>query len=375
MLTIHDFRHVLTGLAEKFIMDKKNFLPKLYPISRDITKTWFVQYFDSAGRPQKVYGNLNKLTTTADRMREARKLIKQVTDPKRVETRQRTDLIGNLDAALEYKRPALAKKSYQCYFSHLKKFVEWYRPARMKRPDISPAEYIRFMYEQDYHNNYIIKAKIFLGCLFKDLVKQLRYPDNPFEGIKVKKVKSQSLLPFHPKQSAAIKELVMQQDPQLWDAILFQYYLFFRPAEIRQLKIENILFEEMRVEAGVRITKDDDVLRKAIPVAMQGIMKKFEGYPAHWYIFSKHGQPGEHMLAMNNLTKRHRKILDQLNLSHRYGFYSWVHTGIRESAMSGIPHKQLQLQKGHSDLKVFDEYLKSLGVEDCVQLINNFPVI
>ncbi|MBS4041339.1 MAG: site-specific integrase [Flavobacteriales bacterium] len=356
-------------------MDKKNFFPKLYPLSRDISKTWFVQYQDKAGRPQKVYGKLNKLSTVAERMREARKLIKKLTDPQRVEIRQRTDLIGNLDAALEYKRPSLAKKSYQCYFSHLKKFSEWYRPAKAKKPDISPAEYIRFMYEQDYHNNYILKAKIFLGCLFKDLVKQLRYPHNPFEGIKVKKLKSQSLLPFHPNQVATIKEKVIEQDPQLWDAILFQYYLFFRPAEIRQLRIENILFDEMRVEAGVRITKDDDVLRKAIPVPMQDIINKFRGYPSEWFIFSKHGQPGSQMLSMNNLTKRHRKILDQLNISNRYGFYSWVHTGIRESAMSGIPHKQLQLQKGHSDLKVFDEYLKSLGVEDCVQLINNFPVI
>jgi len=46
---------------------------------------------------------------------------------------------------------------------------------------------------------------------------------------------------------------------------------------------------------------------------------------------------------------------------------------LKKAAMSGIPIKQLQLQKGHSDLKMFDEYLKDLGVNDCQLLVNNFP--
>ncbi len=356
-------------------MDKKIFAPTLYPLNRDLSKTWFVQYRDQSGRLLKVYGNLNRLTTLREREREAQRLIKKISSPDQVARRAKNDLIANLSAVLEYRRPALAKKSYQCYFSHLKKFTTWYRLEVLKRPDVSPAEYIREMQIAGYHNNYQIKAKIFMGCLFKMMMARGLYPDNPFEAIKIKKIKSRSLLAFHPDQVKAIKKLVLKQDPQLWDAIMFQYYLFFRPAEIRLLKIGNILFEEMRVEADASITKDDDVLRKAIPVSMQASIKKFKQYPVSWYIFSKGGEPGAKMLSMNNLTKRHRKILDQLNISSRYGFYSWTHTGIRESAMSGIPHKQLQLQKGHSDLKVFDEYLKNLGVEDCIQLINHFPAI
>jgi integrase len=292
-----------------------------------------------------------------------------------VAKKQRNDISSNLSAILEYRRPEFALKTYQTYFSILRYFIAWYRSESITRKDVSPGEYIRHMHEAGYHNNYKIKVKIFLGSLFKKMVKDGTYPVNPFADIKIKKLKGQSLLYFHPNQVKTLKKLIVKNDPQLWDAILFEYYLFFRPDEIRKLKIGNIMFDEMKVEVGVDITKDDDVLQKAIPVAMRPLIKKYKGLPADWFIFSRNGQPGEHMLSINNLNKRHRVFLDKLNISHRYALYSWVHTGIRESAMSGIPHKQLQLQKGHSDLKMFDEYLKNIGVNDCIQLINNFPRI
>jgi len=80
-------------------------------------------------------------------------------------------------------------------------------------------------------------------------------------------------------------------------------------------------------------------------------------------------------LSQNHLASKHLAFRKAANLSGRYAFYSWCHTGIKMAAMAGIPIKQLQLQKGHSDLKMFDEYLKNIGVEECWQLTNNFPVL
>lgn len=354
-------------------MNKKNFLPKLYPVDRDMQKTWFIKHVDPAGRPTKTYGRLNHLHTLEDRMKEANRLLTILQMPSSI--KQRRDLISNLSSVLEYKRPEFASKTYQCYFSHLKYFSAWYRTECAKRPEVSPAEYIRHMHEAGYHNNYKIKAKIFIGSLFKKLVKDNMYPDNPFADIKIKKLKGKSLLAFHPDQVKMLKKEILQKDPQLWDAVLFEYYLFFRPAEIRQLKIGNILFEEMKVDVDSSITKDDDVLQKAIPEPMRSTIMKFKGYPPSFYIFSSNGVPGPKMLGMNALNKRHRKILDDLNISNRYAFYSWVHTGAKNAAMAGVPMKQLQLQKGHHDLEMFNEYLKNIGVDDCTQLISQFPAI
>jgi integrase len=358
-------------------MNKKNFFPKLYPLSRELSKTWFIKFQDAAGYTRKKYGALNDLPTVELRLIEAQRMINELVAPGTVIIKQKSTqvLLSNLEAVIEYRRPSLAKKSYQCYCSHLKKFAEWFRPAVKANPLVSPGDFIRHMFECGYHNNYILKAKVILSLCFAELVNKQQYTANPFADIRVKKKKRRSLLPFHPAQIQAIKNLTLLRDPQLWDAILFQYYLFFRPGEIRQLRIGDIIFEEYVVEAHSDITKDHDELRKIIPVPMRPLIEKFRGYPRNWYIFSHNGLPGEKMLSTNNLATRHRKILDALDYSNRYGFYSWVHTGIRESVMSGIPHKQLQLQKGHSDLEVFDEYLKGLRVEDCNQLINQFPAI
>jgi integrase len=356
-------------------MSKKNFLPRLYPLDRDMGKTWFIKHTDPSGRPAKTYGRLNHLHTIQEREKEAERLLAILKQPAASSIKQRQDLISNLSAVLEYKRPEFATKTYQCYFSHLKYFSAWYRTERVKRPDVSAAEYIRHMHEAGYHNNYKIKAKIFIGSLFKKMVSDGLYDHNPFAEVKIKKVKGQSLLAFHPDQVKALKKIILAADPQLWDAIEFEYYLFFRPIEIRQLKISNILFEEMKVDVGSKITKDNDVLQKAIPEPMRATILKFKGYPPDYYIFSSNGLPGPKMLGMNAFNKRHRKFLDKLQISHRYAFYSWVHTGAKNAAMAGIPMKQLQLQKGHHDLEMFNEYLKNIGVDDCTQLIAQFPAI
>lgn len=356
-------------------MSKKNFLPRLYPLDRDMGKTWFIKHTDPAGRPAKTYGRLNHLQTIEEREKEAERLLTILCQPAAAAVKQRVDLIANLSAVLEYRRPEFATKTYQCYFSHLKYFSAWYRTERAKRPDVSPAEYIRHMHEAGYHNNYKIKAKIFIGSLFKNLVSNGLYHNNPFTEVRIKKLKGQSLLPFHNDQVKPLKKLILKEDPQLWDAILFEYYLFFRPHEIRQLRISNILFEAMKVDVGTKITKDDDVLQKVIPEPMQKAILKFKGYPPDFYIFSNNGLPGPKMLGMNTMNKRHRKFLDKLEMSHRYSFYSWVHTGAKNAAMAGVPMKQLQLQKGHNDLEMFNEYLKNIGVDDCTQLIAQFPAI
>lgn len=352
-------------------MDKKNFVPTLYPLDRNMGKHWFVTYYDH-GCKRKKYGNLNNISNKKKRLEEADRIIKQLLEPEEIRSAQYMGLIGNLEAVLDYKRPQLEDKSYQSYFSFLRGFAAWYH---LQPKNTDPAGYIRHMYVQKYHPNYILRCKITLGSWFKELVKQRLYPCNPFADIKIKKLKSQSLLPYHPKQIEELKNLMLREDPQLWIACLFQYYLLFRPKEIRMLKIENILFDEGMVSVGHDITKDDDVLLKAIPDAFKAIIEQFRTYPPNWYIFSYGGAPGPKILSRDQLSKRHRIILDIANYSHRYAFYSWVHTGAKEAIMAGIPAKQLQLQKGHSDLKMFDEYLKKIGVNECTQMIRSFPAI
>ncbi len=107
-----------------------------------------------------------------------------------------------------------------------------------------------------------------LGGFFKVLVKRYLYHCNPFEEVKIKKIKGKSKLPFHDEQIKEILKVVEAEDSQLRYAIDFLYYLYFRPTEIRLLKIEHIMFYDMQIMATNEILKDNDNYLKTIPTQL-----------------------------------------------------------------------------------------------------------
>lgn len=357
-------------------MIKKIFAPTLYPLDRDMRKEWFVRYKDKAGRPLKMRGKLNQLHTEPERLEEAERLILLITAPDRIEKERKKGLIGQLSDLLEYKRPFMRKKGYQSYSSILKCFARWYTSEASLKTEVVPGDYIRYLHEQNLHKNTIRGKTMVLKGLVKELVKKGLQTTNPFEAVVLqKKVKAQSKLPFTSNQVARLKTYMLQHDSQLWDACEMLYYLYLRPNELRQLKVEDIMFEEWKIFLKGTIAKDSDTIYKAIPIPLRPQLMKYTNAPANYFILSDNGKPGATMLSRDNLTKRMRTVLKTLNFGSRYSLYSWVHTGCKNAAMSGIPIKQLQLQKGHADLKMFNEYLKDLGVDDCEQLVVDFPSI
>lgn len=86
-------------------------------------RDWFIKYIDKQGKPQKMYGKLKHFTTLQERLKEAKKLIKEILDPEKNTDHQRHSLIKSLLDLLEEKKPTLALKIYQAYLSQLKKFA------------------------------------------------------------------------------------------------------------------------------------------------------------------------------------------------------------------------------------------------------------
>lgn len=347
---------------------------RIYPIDKDLSKKWHVKYRTANNKLVKLYGTINHHNTVVERLKAARALIKEIENKHIVHVERRT-LVRDLSILLEQKKPTLSKKSYQTYLSILALFSRWWHVARRKDKNVDVVGFVNYLREQKKHNNYIRKCINLLRSFFDILVRRKLQVDNPFFDIRIKKIKPQSKLPFHENHIKQIKPIVQARNPQLWDAVEFLYYLYFRPGEIRKLKIEHIMFEDMKVIASDDVTKDKDNYLKVVPLPMIEHINKYKNYPPHYYIFSKGGKPGAKQLAPNYLCSEMTKILRELNYSRRYTLYSFVHTGIKNAAMCQIPIVQLQLQKGHSDLKMFSEYLKDLGVEDCSNLVRNFPAL
>jgi len=365
------YRYRFCRLAKKLtVMRKKICVPTLYPLNRDLAKTWFVKYYSPAGKPVKLYGKLAWYHTVKEKEAEGARIIAEILTPGTIAEKRRTDLTALLGEMLEYKRPALELKSYQSYFSILKGFTLWYRAAT-KKGAVPPGEYARHMQLQGFHKN-TVRNRI---TVLRGLAIEKKITPNPFDGIKVKKTKGTSKLPFTAAQIDLIKKEISTGDAQLWLAIQFMYYLFLRPKELRLLKIGDILFSDNKLILPGTVAKDDDTILKAVPMPLRPALAALSCYPAHYFIFSKQGMPGAAALGVNYLSNRATLYLRKLNFSHRYTFYSFCHTGIKNAALCGIPIKQLQLQKGHADLKMFDEYLKDLGINDCTQLVTDFPAL
>lgn len=357
-------------------MNKKNFFPKLYPLNKDLSRTWFVKYYDVDGKPQKKFGNLNKLSTILERQIEAKRIVKEILQPEpkeKIEYPKKMLLIQLLSNLLELKKPLLRKKSYQSYYCVISDFARWYR--LIKKPHEIDTDYFFYLSSKGLHSNTLRQRSVVLKSFCAELVQRKQLLFNPFENVKYKRKKHTSKLPFNDEQISILKHYFKTYNTQLLLAAEMMYYLFLRPNELRQIRVCDILFNEQKLVLESYIAKDKETIYKKIPNQMLQKFEQFKTMPQHYYLFSVNNEPGEIMIGINKLSNNHREVLKALQIKGRWSFYSWVHTGIKKAALSNIPIKELQLQKGHHDLNMFNQYLKDLGVDDCKQLQNNFPAM
>lgn len=339
-------------------------------------KTWFVKYAPIPGKLLKRYGKLNDLTTLEERLAEGERLIKEINEPSEKQVKQKSSLVLNLEAYLECKRPEWEERSFEDYRSILRQFTAWYYPKLKTNKHCCPSGFISYLFDEGYSKNYIRKNNFFFKAAFKWLVKEHLYHTNVFSDITVKKVRGLSKLPFTAAQKTALRSLIEASDKQLWLACELEYYCFIRPKELRLIKLSDI-DSNMMLWIRAEVAKDDDAAPVIIPAQLIPKIKALkENYPAHYYLFGKGGKPSTKLLSKNSLNLRHSEYVKALNLGERYSLYSWVHTGIKEAALSKLPVKFLQQQKRHHSLDMFNQYLKDLTLfEDCIQMRDHFPTL
>ena len=279
-------------------------------------------------------------------------------------------LLSNL---LELKKPFLRKKSYQSYECVINDFAKWYRFE--KKDGEIDVDYFVSIAKQGLHANTIRQRSVVLKSFCAELIKRKQILYNPFEDCHYKKRKHTSKLPFNDAQIKLLTDYFKLHNEQLLLAAELMYYLFLRPNELRQIKICDILFNEKKVVIHESVAKDKETIYKKIPNQLLEKLKMYMDAPQHYYLFGINKLPGAKMLSINYLTHQHKKVLNYLEMKGRWSFYSWVHTGIKKAALSNIPIKELQLQKGHHDLNMFNQYLKDLGVDDCKMIEKCFPTM
>lgn len=393
-------------------------LPQLNNCGGDIEKRWFVFY--SVRNPAndkmhrfKVYGLLHKFKDPITRTEAGEQLCHEYSEKLRHGWSPFNDCSEVIyDDHLEYDRISriygirrAANKTIRYYASKyletligridkegtmptyqskIRIFCMWIDSRSIGENDASTidnktiVEFFRWLIgDQKRSRKTVGTYRQVLQSLFEWLVKEKVFISNPVHDLpNTDLINDQSPSPIHGADIEAFKN-ALQEDPQLWLAVQFQYYCALRPGkELRLLKIKNIDFARglvtvNRTEAKKRITRT--VVIPEVFLLQLRYEYKLNTYDRELYVFGHNGQPGKDHLGKNNMRFRFNAIREKLGMPVEYKFYSWKHTGAVNASLAGIPDKHIQLQLGHTSLETTNRYLRKMTGHQSEFLKNQFP--
>ena len=349
---------------------EKKILPVLYPLDRNLKKTWFIKYTGQDGKPLKSYGQLNHLPTLKQRLKEAERIIDDLLarDAVKPKISAGNQLMKDLQSVFDLRKPSWKPKTFFAYQTHLSKFISWYISNDQPKMDTMQAMlFLNSITESGSNattrNNYRANIK----SLFNDLqiYYKNRYPDNPFAGTKKIREARKTKEWFRPGQ---MKEAlaVIANDIDLLLAVKLMYHCFTRPNELRQLKVRDINFETGKLKIESIIAKVSTIRHIPIPADLLEELKEyFKNTPGHYYVFFELNNNGESCLSRDNLSKRHKIVMDPLCFGSGYTFYSWKNTGaVKMLLQDKRSIRYISKCMGHHSLDMTDKYFQSLGIDE-----------
>ena len=351
--------------------DKKN-LPKISIISYDgdLSKKWCIEWWEGTKRFRRFKG-INQHQTVKDRTQAAEELKAHwlTVLSGKIEGISGTlykKQYRNIMAYIEAKKGAWRKSSYQSIIVHIKKFLEW-----NQRKDITKQgleAYLDHLANIGRKKNtiagYYKSFRLVIGnCLGEDLL----------EGLQVKRGEGVPARYFSEGQIRFLSKNISAKDPELWMIIRFIFFCFIRPAELRLLKVGDIILEDGKICIPAAVSKNRKTQYVVIP----------DKFLEEIYPILLERNPGEYLVGggfspvgKNWLSNKHQKLLKEFHFNtEHHKLYSWKHTGAVTAVKNGVHIKQLQLQLRHHSLDQVNEYLRQLGVLDLGDFASKMPAI
>ena len=353
------------------ITDKKK-LPTIhiYDCGGDLTKRWFVYWYEDGKRIKK-YKGINHGTTKEERRAIARRLIKEIQEIliKKIDGFKGTDYAKQyqkIQRFLQQHKHNWRKKTLQTHESRLRMFFHWNQRrviTQERIKDFFAAQGALGKKQNTLSGYYRTFRNIFCPALGDDLL----------DGFQVKKVPGTPARYYSEAQIRFLSENMQKEEPELWVAVQLLYYCYIRPAEIRQLKMGDVILEDKKICIPAEVSKNKKTQYVVIPEAFYPkLYKVIAGRNPTHYIISDSHQP----VGMNWLKIRHQKFLKKHHFdTDKYKLYSWKHTGAVMAVKNGVHIKQLQLQLRHHSLDQVNSYLRQMGVFDMGDFSSKMPEI
>ncbi|MBR6867124.1 MAG: site-specific integrase [Prevotella sp.] len=206
-------------------------------------------------------------------------------------------------------------------------------------------------------NNYLSWMKSFSTWLLgKSYIEQ-----DPTAGIPRMKVKSKTknrdVIPDSVLQS--IHDYLQAHNRHFLLACYLLHYLFVRPREIAQLKIEDFSLKNKTLLIHGDVAKNWQDAVVTLPVHVIELMLDLDVFrsPGSWYLFSAGFRPGSEFRSEKFFRDYWTRVLrKELKFSDRYKFYSLKDTGITNMLRANTDVLSVRDQARHSSILITDIY-------------------
>jgi integrase len=268
---------------------------------------------------------------------------------------------------------------YDLYLRHFTDFLKTKKQEQIRLKDIKPKLAFEFFDSVKtggrFYNNMLGFYKSF-ATFFID---REDLQANPFSKLKNVRVdESDDHRPFNADQTKELRAAIVDSgNDQLWLFCQFIYFLFLRPGkELRYLRVGDILEKRVKVVSGTAKNRKTGYVD--IPAALEVAIQKhrLRNYRPTDYVFTINGHPGPEPVGVNYFYKRHRAVLETLNLfGLDYDLYSWKPTGAVALYRATKDILLVQRHCRHSTPDQTYTYLRKAGLVFEGQDMSNFPAI
>jgi integrase len=278
-----------------------------------------------------------------------------------------------------------AKKTIETYRSKVRIFCDWLDYYGYADNDITTItndivlDFFDFLIkDQKLAGDTIKKYRQVLNMFFEYVCIIKLTKINPVYSIPTtNRLHDCSPRPIQEDDIQKLKTVIKDKDPQLWLAILFQYFCALRPGkELRLLRVFDIDFSYGYVYVTAARAKTSKKRGVKIPTVFLNILKneyKLNLANKNHYVFSHNGKPGEKYLGENNLRYRFNKYRNELGLSYEYKFYSWKHTGALKLLRAGFTIDDISHHLGHTSKQSTEHYISNKFGWECDKIDIEYP--
>lgn len=344
---------------------------------------WYVYYSyrnPQTGKlhPFKIRGDLNRIKVKKEKEHEGAVMVSEINDmlkegynPFEIEEQnphKGKTLIQVLNDLQAIKKNGLRKRTVEHYQHAIDLMTEYVADISHVKPQhFTPAlaqGYSDFLlvtkkYTPKSHNNQLSNANIFFNAMVdRDIILK-----NPFKKVKRKQVEEGKLLSYSKKQKDTIRYYTEKYNHPMFMFIQWIYYCFIRPAELMQLQVKHIDFDNntVLIPSGVAKNRKNGI----VPINehfMPFVNTMYKHVDPEYYLFGHGLVPHETKVHRNRASHSHKLLLQENKIPNTHILYDWKNTGARDFILQGgNPYALMALMRHHS-LDQTMVYMRSLGV-------------